>query len=139
MERSDIVETLSQLALFADLTRPQLEAVVHTFDEVVFADGQRVLRKGLAGDGVYIILEGTAGIVIEGEERTRLGRGEFFGEISALTGETPSNDVIAAGLLRCVVIPTGQLEPFLLERPQVMLRMLKTEARRLAATIAWLD
>ena len=67
MERSEVVESLSQLALFADLTHPQLQAVVHTFYDVIFADGQRVLRKGLAGDGVYIILDVEASIVIVGE------------------------------------------------------------------------
>jgi hypothetical protein len=41
-----IVESLAQLALFADLSHPQLEGVAHTFEEEVFAEGQRVLREG---------------------------------------------------------------------------------------------
>ncbi len=128
---ANIVDRLAQLALFADLSRPQLESVAHTLEEQMFADGQRVLRQGLTGSAFYVILEGEAAIVIDGTERARLGRGEFFGEISVLTGEPPNADVTAVGLLRCLVLPGDDVERFLLERPHVMLRMLKTEALRL--------
>lgn len=133
----DIAESLSQLALFADLTPSQLEAIAHTHDEDVFAEGERVLRRGLSGGNFYVILDGEAKVEFEGEERNRLGRGEFFGEISALTGEPPAADVIAATTLRCLVIPAAQLEQLLLERPQLMLRMLRMEARRLQGTVNW--
>src|ERR671935_2935618 len=128
-ERSDVLESLAQLSLFADLTRPQLESVVHTFDEEVFPEGQRVLRRGLSGSGFYVILQGEATVMLDGRERARLARGEFFGEISALTGDPPTADVVAATVLRCLVIPAAQLEQLLLERPQFMLRLLRTEAR----------
>ena len=133
----DIAESLAQLALFADLTPSQLEAIAHTHDEDVFAEGERVLRRGLSGGNFYVILEGEAKVEFEGEERNRLGRGEFFGEISALTGEPPAADVIAATTLRCLVIPAAQLEQLLLERPQFMLRLLRMEARRLQGTVNW--
>jgi CRP-like cAMP-binding protein len=136
-QRSDVLESLAQLTLFADLSRPQLESVVHTFDEEVFAEGQRVLRHGLSGSGFYVILEGEASVRIDGAERSRLARGDFFGEISALTGEPPSADVIATSLLRCLVVPAPQLTEFLLERPRVMLRMLQAEARRVRSANEW--
>jgi CRP-like cAMP-binding protein len=134
---SDTAETLAQLTLFADLQRPQLEAVAHSFDEQVFPKGQRVLRDGLSGSSFYVILDGEAAVVIDGEERARLGRGEFFGEISALTGRPPSADVVATTMLRTLVIPSNELEAFLLERPSVMLRMLHAQARRLQAAGQW--
>ncbi len=133
----DIAESLGQLALFADLTPSQLEAIAHTHDEDVFAEGERVLRRGLSGGNFYVILDGEAKVEFEGEERNRLGRGEFFGEISALTGEPPAADVVAATTLRCLVIPAAQLEQLLLERPQFMLRLLRMEARRLQGTVNW--
>ncbi len=130
-------DSLAQLSLFADLSRAQIEAVSHTFEEEVFAEGQRVLRHGLSGSSFYIILEGEARVVIDGVERARLGRGDFFGEISVLSGDAPSADVTATSLLRCLVIPSTELEEFLLERPRLMLRMLQTEARRLQAAGQW--
>jgi CRP-like cAMP-binding protein len=132
-----IVDTLGQLALFADLTPSQLEAIAHSHEEDVFAEGERVLRRGLSGGNFYVILEGEAAVEIGGEERYRLGRGEFFGEISALTGEPPIADVVAATVLRCLVIPAAQLERLLLERPPFMLRLLRMEARRLQGTVDW--
>jgi CRP-like cAMP-binding protein len=133
----DTVERLSQLALFADLTRPQVEAVAHTFDEEVFAQGQRVLRQGLSGGAFFLILEGEASVRVNGDERARLGRGDFFGEISVLTGEAPVADVVAETLLRCLVVPGPELKTFLLEQPQVMLRVLRAEAQRLRNATAW--
>ena len=135
--RPEIVERLSQLALFADLSRPQVEAVAHTFDEEVFAEGQRVLRQGLSGGAFYLILDGEAVVQVDGEQRARLGRGDFFGEISVLTGEAPVADVVAETLLRCLVVPGPELKTFLLEQPQVMLRVLRAEAQRLRNATAW--
>ena len=131
------VDALSQLALFADLPRPQVEAVAHSFDEEVFGPGQRVLRRGLSGSSFYVILEGEAAVVIDGDERVRLQRGDFFGEISALLGVLPVADIVASSLLRCLVIPAGELEEFLLTHPTLLLRLLKAEAGRLHANSEW--
>jgi CRP-like cAMP-binding protein len=136
-ETTNVVESLAQLTLFADLTQPRLEEVAHTVGEEVFAEGQRVLRQGMSGGGLFIILDGEAEIVIDGERRARLGRGDFFGEIAALTGDSPTADVVAATMLRCATVPGPELEAFLLEHPSVMFRMLKAEARRLRAANEW--
>jgi CRP-like cAMP-binding protein len=132
-----IAETLGQLALFADLTPSQLEAVAHSHEEDVFGPGERVLRRGLSGGNFYVILDGEAAVEIDGEARHSLARGDFFGEISALTGEAPTADVVAVTMLRCLVIPGPQLERLLLERPQFMLRLLRMEARRLRSSLEW--
>jgi CRP-like cAMP-binding protein len=137
-ETRTIVQSLAQLTLFADLTQPQLEEVAHTVGEEMFAEGQRVLRQGMSGGGLFIIVDGEARVVIDGEERARLARGDFFGEIAALTGDAPTADVVAAGLLRCLTVPSPELEAFLLEHPRVMYRMLQAEARRLRTANLWL-
>jgi CRP-like cAMP-binding protein len=132
-----VADTLGQLALFADLSPAQLEAIAHTHEEDVFAAGERVLRKGLSGGNFYVILEGEAAVELDGEQLAKLGRGDFFGEISALTGEPPTTDVVAVTILRCLVIPAQQLERLLLDRPQFALRMLRIEAHRLRNTLQW--
>ena len=131
------VEALARLSLFADLTHPQLEALAHSFEEEVFAAGQRIIRQDVTGGGFYVILDGEARVVIDGQERTSLTRGDFFGEISLLTEARPTADVIAATVLRCLIIPDTELKPFLLKQPTVMYRMLQIEARRLRAANAW--
>ena len=132
-----IAETLGQLALFADLSPSQLEAIAHSHEEDVFAVGERVLRRGLSGGNFYVILEGEAAVEIDGEARHKLMRGDYFGEISALTGDPPTADVVAVTLLRCLVIPAAQLEKLLLDRTPLMLRMLRMEAHRLRTTLEW--
>jgi CRP-like cAMP-binding protein len=133
----DLVDNLARLSLFADLNRPELEALAHTVEEEMFAEGQRVLRTGLTGGGFFVILEGQASIQVDGEERWTLGPGDFFGEASVLTGEPPSADVVAKTLLRCVVVDGPDLERFLINRPQLMLRLLREEAQRLRNALEW--
>lgn len=131
---ADIVRTLS---LFADLSRPQLEAIDHIFDEQWFAEGERLLRRGFTGSGFFVILDGEAVVGVDGNEVAHLGRGDFFGEISILLGDLPTADVTAVGSLRCLVLPGGQLGDFLMEHPPVMFRMLQAQAARLRDTLKW--
>jgi CRP-like cAMP-binding protein len=134
---SELVDILGRLTLFADFTRPELEAIAHTVDEEVFAEGQRVLRQGLSGSGFFVILEGQASISVDGEDRWTLGPGDFFGETSVLTGDSPTADVVATSLLRCAVVPGPELEEFLVARPRFMYRLLQAEAHRLRSAIEW--
>ena len=136
-ERDDIVNSMASLAMFADLSRPQLEAASHTFEEEWFSDGQRILRQGFSGSNFYVILEGEAAIRINGETRAVLTRGDFFGEVSVLLGEPPTADVVALRPLRCIVLPGQETEAFLVSYPRVMYRMLQAQARRLRNANLW--
>jgi len=137
MPNDALIDQLAGLALFADLPRPQLERVAHTMEEEMFAEGQRVLRQGLTGSNVYLILDGEAAVRIDGADRTTLARGDFFGEVSVLLDEPPTADIVALRPLRCLVLPGTQVEEFLTSLPKVMFRMLQAEARRLRSTIQW--
>ena len=101
-DRDALVDAIAGFSLFADLTDPQLERVVHTFEETVYPGGERVLRQGMGGSGFHIILEGEAAVIVDGTERARLGRGEFFGEVAILLGESPIADITATSTLRCL-------------------------------------
>lgn len=135
--REELIDLLAGLALFADMSRPQLEAVIHTLEEEYFPAGQRILRQGLSGSNLYIILEGEAAVQIDGKQRTTLGRGDFFGEISVLLGEPPNADVVAVRPMRCLVLPSAEVESFLIAHPQITFRMLQAEARRVRLTSEW--
>lgn len=137
--RDDAANTIAAFALFADLTGPQLEEVVHIFEEAWFAEGERILRQGVSGSGFYLILEGTASIRVNGVDRSTLRAGDYFGEISCVLGEVPVSDIVAAQPLRCLVLPAAQLEGFLTAHPRVMYRLLQGEARKLKNTTQWLS
>jgi CRP-like cAMP-binding protein len=134
---AEVQDVLARLSLFADVPSARLEAIAHRFDEEVYPEGERVLRKDLKGSGLFVILDGEAGVRIEEMEVTRFGPGEFFGEISLLTGEPPVADIVALTMLRCLVIPGPEFERFMLENPRILFRMLQAEARRLRNTTEW--
>jgi CRP-like cAMP-binding protein len=133
----EIVDALSGLALFADLSRPQLEAVAHTFSEEWYPEGQRILRQGFTGTGFYVILDGEVAVRVDGQQRAVLGRGDFFGEVSVLLGEPPVADVVALRPLRCLHLGGREVEGFLVAHPRVMYRMLQAQARRLRNANLW--
>ncbi len=137
VDRAELVDTIASFTLFADLSDPQLQGIVHLFEEAVFSDGDKILRQGLTGSGFYVILDGEAAVVVDGAERARLGRGEFFGEVSVILGESPIADVLATRPLRCLVLPGPRVEAFLIAHPRVMYRMLQVQARRLRAANRW--
>jgi len=137
VDREELVDAIAGFTLFADLTDPQLAGIVHTFEEAMFAEGERVLRQGLTGSGFYVILDGEAAVVIDGTERARLARGDFFGEVSIILGESPIADVVALRPLRCLVLAGPRVEQFLVGHPRVMYRMLQVQARRLRAANRW--
>jgi CRP/FNR family cyclic AMP-dependent transcriptional regulator len=131
---------LARLALFADLSGPELQAVAEHMEEDSFARGTRVLREGLSANVFYVITDGEAAVVIDGSERARLRAGDFFGEVSVFTGDPAGADVVAASEeLRCAVLPGPQLKPLLVKYPQVALRMLEVGARRLQSANLWAE
>lgn len=131
----EVAEILSGLGLFADLNRPQLEGIAHIFEEHWFNQGERILRRGFTGTGFYLIIEGEAASRVDGKEISKLGRGDFFGEISILLGEPPSTDVEAITPLRCLVLAPSQVQEFLEDHPRVMFRILQAEAGKLRKTV----
>ena len=133
----ELSDAIASMTLFADLSTPQLARVVHTFEERFFPDGERILRQGLRGSGFFVILEGEASVVIDGQPRATLARGDFFGEVSILLGEPPVADVVALRPLRCLVLDGPSVEAFLVDHPRVMYRMLQAQARRLRNANRW--
>lgn len=130
----ELADELGSLALFADLTHPQLDGAAHAFEEVWFGEGERILRQDLTGSGFYVILDGEVAVRSGEREAAVLGRGDFFGEVSALLGELPSADVVALHQMRCLHLPAAALHEFLVTHPAVMYRMLLDQTRRLRAT-----
>jgi CRP-like cAMP-binding protein len=133
-ENTGLLESVSRLQLFGDLDAAELSSILETLKEVVYDEGQWVVRRGESNPGLQIIVDGEAGVVLESEELATLKKGSFFGEISALLEEPTVADVVARARLRCLLVPSEDVERFLLANPRVMYRMLQTEARRVRTT-----
>ena len=126
-----ILGRLKRLGVFADLTEPELHVIAGELETRSFPEGSWVLRRGAHGAGLFVIVDGEVGVVVDDEERAKLTTGSFFGEVSVLLAEPTTADIVARTPLQCLVIPPERTEEFLLSHPRVMYHMLQTEARRL--------
>lgn len=135
--REEIVDRLASFAMFGDLSLTELRALAHRFEEAYFNAGEVVMRRGISGSGLYVIVEGRASVRLDGVELNRLMPGDFFGEIAILLDQAPSADVVAETELRCLVLGGSQIEEILIAHPRLMYRMLQAEARKLRNTMPW--
>jgi len=133
----DLRDELAQLALFADLDGPRLEGVAHIFEEVWYPAGTRIIRQGFAGSGFYVILDGEVSVIVDGEPRARLVRGDFFGEAAVLLGESPIADIVARSPVRALHLAGQDLNSFLVAYPRVNYRVLVEQTRRLRNANQW--
>lgn len=125
-----LLESVSRLVLFAGLEQAELSSVLASLEDVVYEEGAWVVRQGDMSPGLQIIVDGEAGVILQSEELATLKKGSFFGEISTLLGEPTVADVVARTRLHCLLVPSEQVERFLLANPRIMYRILQTEARR---------
>ena len=98
-----MAESLARHALFADVPAATLAGLAIERDRSSpRASGCSARARRTAG--LHVVLEGEAGVVIDGEERAVIHAGMFFGEISVLLDEPVAADVFARTPLRCAVI-----------------------------------
>ena len=81
--------------------------------EVCCADGEIIVHRGRAGEAFFVVLSGVVEVLLEAADGrrlplTRLGEGATFGEMSLLTDEPVSADVVARGDVTLLVYP-GEL------------------------------
>lgn len=132
-----LAESLGRLALFNDLPAEALEGLVDTVRDERVGEGAWILHEGDDNAGLFVILEGEVGVVLDGIELAVLHAGMFFGEISVLLDEPATAGIVARSPLRCAVIDRSELAPFLLAHPTVALRLLQAEARRVSDVNRW--
>ena len=94
---SDRAALLGEVDLFRVLGPSERERVAHEMVARRFGRGERIIEQGAPGQTFYVVGSGTVSILTaRGVEVTRLGRGQYFGEMSLLTGEPRSATVVAA-------------------------------------------
>ncbi|KAB2965273.1 MAG: GGDEF domain-containing protein, partial [Thermoanaerobaculia bacterium] len=96
-----VPEGVVRSPLFSSFAREELAAVIHGLRLHAYSAGQVVVSEGEAGDSLFVIASGVARVFVEGPDRRhrevrRLESGDFFGEISLLTGSPRTATVIAA-------------------------------------------
>jgi small-conductance mechanosensitive channel/CRP-like cAMP-binding protein len=95
-ERSTL---LGRLDLFAGLSEPDLRRLASAARDQLFGHGERIVREGEPGRSLFVIASGQVA-VLSGptqHEVAALDAGNYFGEMSLLTGEPRSATVAARG------------------------------------------
>ncbi len=100
--------------------------------------GTTIIRHGESSDTAYFILSGkaVAGIATsEGSYRSlsSMTKGDFFGEISALTGAARTADVVAEEAISLIQVPATTLRK-LMSNPALSSLLLSTMTERLGRT-----
>lgn len=77
----------------------EIEALVESFGRVACRDGRVILRQGEPGSSFFLIREGKVSVRLKGAVKplASLGPGEYFGEMSLLTGAPRSATVVSDG------------------------------------------
>ncbi|HEY8039662.1 MAG TPA: cyclic nucleotide-binding domain-containing protein [Polyangiaceae bacterium] len=76
----------------------------------------RIVERARALDRLMVIASGRTAVRV-GERVVELGQGRFVGEMSFITGEPPTADVVAIDAIRYVAWPKAPLTKFLAEHP----------------------
>ncbi|MFC1745116.1 protein kinase [Candidatus Riflebacteria bacterium] len=87
-----------EVGIFAALTDESLVKVIRSMSEEEFKKDEKIIAKGDIGDSLYIVLEGEAAALVEGDgklEHIIMSPGDVFGEMALLTGLPRTVDVIA--------------------------------------------
>jgi len=129
------LDALQKVPFLADVSRKDLDGLAQTMTERDAAAGKEVVSQGKGGVAFFLILEGKATVVVDGEERRTLGPGDHFGEIALIVPDVPRTSTVRAETdLRLAALTTWNFKPFVLQNPQVAWSLLETLAKRFAAT-----
>lgn len=97
--------------------------------------GQQLIREGAKQTELVLLLDGEVVVRKGGQEITRLGRGKFVAEMSFVTGEPASADVIADGPVRCLAWPQEKLHHLERLNPALLVKLQRILARDLSGKV----
>jgi small-conductance mechanosensitive channel/CRP-like cAMP-binding protein len=114
---------LEQLDLFVNLEAPDRERLAQSMRLLCFGTGEPIITQGEPGDSLFIIARGQVQVSLaaSGIEQVvaTLRTGDFFGEMSLLTGEPRAATCSALTDVVCYTIDHRALKPLLAQRPQL--------------------
>ncbi len=123
-------ELLRRIPLFSDLDRRELEGVASSMKERTFNAGDTIAEEGKGGVGFFVIESGEATVSVHGQDRAKIGAGDYFGEI-ALIAETDRTATVTADTdMRCYGLTRWEFRPIVVGNPQVAWKLLEAVARK---------
>ena len=138
LEEARPADILRRIPIFRLLEEHDLNELAKSLRRSTFAPGELLLRQGDPGDSMYFVLAGRVGITYrspDGAEQplATFDSGDFFGEVSLLTGEVRGATATAMSRVICYCLDkaglqrTMEMHPHLAEDMSVIMAHRQTE------------
>ena len=121
---------LRRIQLFDVLSRKQRKLLAMWADEVDVRPGKVLCCQGKTSDEFFVIEEGTAKVVRDGQYLDELGPGDFFGEMGLLDDAPRNADVIAETPLTVMVLRGPALKELERDAPELARRLRRSVQQR---------
>ncbi|PRD42436.1 cyclic nucleotide-binding protein [Phyllobacterium phragmitis] len=136
----DEVGMLQRIPLFSGVEPAKLKLLAFTSDRVSYNSGQVLFRQGDEGDAAYVILSGTADILVDSDNgQIKVAEAEpnaIVGEIAILCDVSRTATVRATAPLEVLRIRKDHFLRLLREFPEITIEILRVLADRLSHTTA---
>ena len=111
-----IQELLKTFPLLSMIGENDQEELLLLFRPKTASPGERVIRIGERGDGVYFIASGAVEVHVNGQA-IRLEAGSFFGEMALLSGSRRTADVTAVDFCQFLMLERRDFNQFMARHP----------------------
>jgi len=140
MPLNDEVELLRRVPLFAAIPPAKLKLLAFTSDKIVYDAGQVLFNQGDQGDAAYVLLSGTADILIDspaGPIRVEtIEANAMVGEIAILCDAVRTATIKATAHVEALRIRKEHFLRLLGESPEMAIEVMRVLADRLNHTTA---
>jgi CRP-like cAMP-binding protein len=132
----DVIKLISDMPLFAGLSRMQYKALARIGVRRSCRKGERLFSEGDEGTGFYMVVTGRVKIFkvsVEGKEQILhlFGPGESFGEVSVFTGQGFPADAVTSVQTALLFFPRVAFSALIQKDPTLALNMLAELSGRL--------
>jgi CRP-like cAMP-binding protein len=131
LSRQTKVDLLKRIPLFAGCSRAELEAVSRVADELRVPAGRVLMRQGMPGRELVVVVEGEVTVERDGATIAVRQAGDFLGELALVTGRPRTATVTAATDLRTLVLDRISFDRLLRDVPTIAVKVMKAVAERL--------
>ena len=134
-DKAEVTRMLTGVPLFAGLKGKQVKSMTGAFArELSYDAGEVIEKEGESAVAFYLITGGSVE-VRKGEKLvSKLGRGQFFGEMALIDKKPRSATVTAAEPAKCLVMPVWNFRATIQRDPKIAMAVMKELARRLRET-----
>lgn len=122
-------DLLKSVPLFSDLDKKERERIAASMKQRTFNAGETVTSEGSSGVGFFVIEAGEATVTVGGEERRRLGPGDYFGEVALLNESARTATITAESDLRCYGLTSWEFRPLVETHGSIAWKLLQAMSK----------